>query len=222
MSSSASACWPALGAARRPAASRPRRAARAPSRRRASGSTRSATRSAKLLAISSRWPRPSIQAAFVVGKALRRGRPPQRLAEQCLTARSNAPGVGGAHAGRAQHRHHPLARPLDLGCAGVQASGAVTSAFAISFRSPSVSRKRLASRSTSARRRLVGDEMPRELGGDVLRGRRMAREIGEHRAALLDAVVGIGLADHRLRRPARACARLKMNSPPWSGLSRPG
>ena len=75
----------------------------------------------------------------------------------------------------------------------------MTSAFASSFRSPSVSRKRLRQPLDQRRRRLVGDEMAGELGRDVLRGRRMAREIGQHRAALLDAGVGIGLAEHGLR-----------------------
>ena len=69
-----------------------------------------------------------------------------------------------------------------------------------------MSRKRLRQPLDQRRRRRVGDEMARELGGDVLGGRRMAREVGEHGAALLEAGFGIGLADHGLRRPARACA----------------
>ena len=40
--------------------------------------------------------------------------------------------------------------------------------------------------------------MTRELLRDVPRRRRMAREIGEHGAALLDAGVGIVLAEHDL------------------------
>ena len=40
--------------------------------------------------------------------------------------------------------------------------------------------------------------MPRELFRDMLRGRRMAREIGQHRAALIDAAIGIALAEHDL------------------------
>ena len=40
--------------------------------------------------------------------------------------------------------------------------------------------------------------MARELLRDMLRGRRMAREIGEHGAALIDAGIGIALAEHDL------------------------
>ena len=71
--------------ARPPGASRPTPAGRAPSRRASCGSTRSCRSGcAKLLAMSSRCARPSIQAPLVVGKSLRRRRPPQRLAEQRL------------------------------------------------------------------------------------------------------------------------------------------
>ena len=62
-----------------------------------------------------------------------------------------------------------------------------------------MSRKRLLKPFHQRRRRLVGDEMARELARDVLRGRGMAREIGEHAAALLDAGVVVALADHGLR-----------------------
>ena len=40
--------------------------------------------------------------------------------------------------------------------------------------------------------------MAREFLRDVLRGSRMAREIGEHGAALVDTGVGIALAEHGL------------------------
>ena len=120
----------------------------------------------------------------------------------------------------------PLARPLELGARRRPRPPArSTSVFAISFRSPSVSRKRFDSRSTSARRRLVGDEMARELGRDVRRGRRMTREIGEHGAALLDPAVGIGLAEHRLRpgscmraieHELAAVFRILAHAAPWS------
>ena len=41
--------------------------------------------------------------------------------------------------------------------------------------------------------------MARQLGRHMLRRRRVTREVGEHRASLLDATVGISVADHRLR-----------------------
>ena len=50
------------------------------------------------------------------------------------------------------------------------------------------------------RRRLVGDEVARELARDVRGGRRMAREIGEHRAGPARRRLSrIDLADDRLR-----------------------
>src|SRR5215471_5249038 len=49
---------------------------------------------------------------FVVGKTLRCRRPPQRLAEQRLTA-NEALGIA-AQAGGTHHGYHPLARPLEL------------------------------------------------------------------------------------------------------------
>ena len=116
--------------------------------------------------------------------------------------------------GGAQRRHDPFARALDLGL----------------LRRPGLRRgdqrlrhllevavgveKALRQPLDQRRRRLVGDEMARELGRDVLRGRRMAREVGEHRAALLDAGVG----DRSCRAPSAARARaarlLNTNSPP--------
>ena len=45
-------------------------------------------------------------------------------------------------------------------------------------------------------RRLVGDEMARELGGDVLRGDALVCEIAQHRFALAEAVVGVAPAEH--------------------------
>ncbi len=48
-------------------------------------------------------------------------------------------------------------------------------------------------------RGLVGNEVAREFARDVLCGRGMAREIGEHAAALLDAGVVVTLSDHGLR-----------------------
>ncbi len=62
-----------------------------------------------------------------------------------------------------------------------------------------MSRKRAPSRSTSAPRRIVGDEMARELARDVGGGGRMAREIREHGAALRDVGLVVDLADYALR-----------------------
>ena len=122
-----------------------------------------------------------------------------------LSALSDCAGLGrlagGPHAGRGEvlgrahlasaassrppaHRRAPRARPP---------------------RSPSVSRKTLASRVHERRRRVVGDEMARELAGDVPRRR---RDGGRGRPApprpWLHARVRIDLCQHGCGRPARA------------------
>ena len=45
-------------------------------------------------------------------------------------------------------------------------------------------------------RRIVADEVARELLGEETRGRRMFREVGEHGLGLAHALVGVGLAQH--------------------------
>ena len=124
---------------------------------------------------------------LLVGESLRRRRPPQRLAEQFMRLQQRA-AISAARARRAQSSpmiHSPGRLSLLRGAS--QASGDGTSAFAISLRLPSVSTERLRQPLDQPRRRLVGHEMARQLGGDVLRRRRMTRKIGQHRAALLDA-----------------------------------
>ena len=49
------------------------------------------------------------------------------------------------------------------------------------------------------RRRLVGDEVARELGRQMPRGRRMRRQVAQHRFALRQALLGIRLAEQRPR-----------------------
>ncbi len=48
-------------------------------------------------------------------------------------------------------------------------------------------------------RRLVGDEVARELGGDVRRGRRMGGKVAQHGLALRHAFLRVGLAEQRPR-----------------------
>ena len=120
----------------------------------------------------------------------------------------DAADVAGVDAGRAQIAatiHSP--GRLSLACSarpGLRRARPAPSAT--SLRSPSVSRKRFAQPLDQRRRRLVGDEMARELVRDMLRGRRMAREIGEHRAALLDAGCRDRSCRSRSAGRARACA----------------
>ena len=157
----------------------------------------------------------------LVGESFRRAAAATAARRAGCAPASRGPDVGPAsrRSARSAPMIHSLGR-LSLLRGASQASGAVTSALAISLRSPSVSRKRFASRSTSARRRLVGDEMARELASphasrspDGARGRRA-------RAALLDAVVWIGLAEHRLRARlvhARIEDELAAVHPDWRG-----
>ena len=81
---------------------------------------------------------------------------------------------------------------------GVQDSSAVTSVLATSLRLPSVSLNVFASLATSEGGGSSATKCARQFLRDVLRRRRMPRQIGEHGAALLDAGVGIALAEHGL------------------------
>ncbi len=81
---------------------------------------------------------------------------------------------------------------------GAQDSSAVTSVLATSLRLPSLSLKTLCQLGDKRRRRVVGDKVAGQFFGDVLRRRRMPRQIGQHGAALIDAGIGIALAEHRL------------------------
>ena len=93
---------------------------------------------------------------------------------------------------------HSLGR-LSLVRGRAQASGEETSALVTSFRSPDVSRKILASRSTIPGGRLVGDEVAHQLVGHVRGGRGMRGQILQHGAALLDARVLVDLVQDLLR-----------------------
>ena len=74
-------------------------------------------------------------------------------------------------------------------------------------RSPSLSRNAFAMRSTAVGRRLVGDEVSRELGRKVPRCRRMPSEIAQHGARLRDARLDRSACRGWSLRPARARRR---------------
>ena len=120
--------------------------------------------------------------------------------------------------GRTQRRDDPFARPLDLGLLRRPGFGRRDQRLRHLLEVAVGVEKTLRQPIDERRRRVVGNEMARQLGRDVLRRRRMTREVGEHRAPLLDAVVG----DKRCRSPsarrARARAAMKTNSPPWFGI----
>ena len=82
-------------------------------------------------------------------------------APACTRAASRA-----RRSGASAEMIHSVGR-LSLVRCGVQDSGAATSVLAISFRLPSVSRKRSRQLVDQRRRRLVGDEMARELGAHM-------------------------------------------------------
>src|SRR5262249_24127012 len=169
---------------------------RTPASTSATGSNRSATTPAKLLAMSTRCDRPSIHAdsssAKPFGASGRHSRSPSNACPDMTR-----PTTHGAPVRRSADMIHSDGRLSFVRC-GIHASSAVTSAFATSLRSPSLSLKFFFKLGDQGGRRLVGHEMPRELLGDVPRCRRMAREIGKRGAALIDASVGIALAKHDL------------------------
>src|SRR5262249_8619727 len=162
----------------------------------ATGSNRSATTPAKLLAMSTRCDRPSIHADSSSAKPFGAGGRHRRpRSKRCPDM--TRPTTHGAPVRRSADMIHSDGRLSFVRC-GIHASSAVTSAFATSLRSPSLSLKFFFKLGDQGGRRLVGHEMPRELLGDVPRCRRMAREIGKRGAALIDASVGIALAKHDL------------------------
>ena len=148
--------------------------------------------------MSRRCARPSSQGALSSAKPLgadgRHSGSPRRLCA-CMTG----PMSGGVTpTARSDAMIHSPGR-LSLARGASQASGAVTSAFASSFRSPWVARKRLASRSTKAGGGSSAMKWRASLVATCLAVAGCRASVSQHRAALLHAGVGIAPADHGLR-----------------------
>ena len=135
---------------------------------------------------------------FRIGIAVRRRRPPQRLAEQALGAQHPADGIVRLHAGQAKHRDQPSRRNFKLAArrhprlVGRHQRPGDLLEIAVAVH------ERSGKRGDQRGRRLVGNEMAGQLVGNVPRRRRMPRQIGEHGAALRDTGVRIDLAEHDL------------------------
>ena len=199
----------------------PRRAGRAPSSSNAVGSRRPPTRCAKVLAMSSRCARPSSQAALSSEKPFGAGGRHSGSPSSAMPADDACGCRRGTPVARRRATIHSPGR-LSLSRGDAQASGAVDQRLRDFLQVAVGVEEALGQPLDQRRRRIVGNEMARELGRDMLRGRRMAGEIGEHRAALLDTRIWIGLADAPVCGPGSCMRALNTNSPPCSGLSTGG
>ena len=158
-----------------------------------------------------------------IGKSVRPGRRPQRLAQQIEAAEIAAGIVRNARQqppGRDQEfvRAAHLGQRRLPGLVGIHQRHRQRLEVAVGFAEHVLQPRH------QRRRRIVGDEMAGEFGGDEFRGRGMARDIGQRRFALRDAVVLIDLAEQPLRpRLMRigieheAAGRAELSLPPGKG-----
>ncbi len=134
----------------------------------------------------------------LVGEPLGSRRPPQRLAQEVVRLHHRVD-VGRRDARGAQHPDDPFARTLELGARRLPRFRRCHQRLRHLLQIALGGEEALGQPLDQRGRRLIGDEMARELGGYVFCGCRMACERGEHVASLLHAGVGVAPPDHRLR-----------------------
>ena len=103
------------------------------------------------------------------------------------------------HAERAQNRDVPVLGGRNLRVSALHASGSSTSARETAARSPSTLAEHVRDARHRGGRRIIGHEVPHQLGGHELRRGGMPAQVADHVFALRDAVVGVTLAEHGSR-----------------------